>query len=39
MGQTGLFSKIAGRLTLQGLDIVDAKIYTTKPGTALDVQA
>ncbi len=33
----GLFSKIAGVLTLNGVDILEAEIYTWKNGIALDV--
>ena len=33
----GLFSKIAGTLTLGGFDILDAKVFTWRNGTALDI--
>jgi [protein-PII] uridylyltransferase len=33
----GLFSKIAGVLTLNGFDILDAKIFTWRNATALDI--
>jgi [protein-PII] uridylyltransferase len=33
----GLFSRLAGALTLSGASIVDAKIFTTSDGYALDV--
>lgn len=33
----GLFSKIAGVFTLNGLDILDVKVYTWRNNTALDV--
>ncbi len=34
---TGLFSKIAGVLTLNGVDILNAQIYTWQNGIALDI--
>jgi len=33
----GLFSKIAGVLSLHGINIIDAEIYTLPNGTALDI--
>ncbi len=33
----GLFARIAGVLTANGLNIIDADLYTTNDGTALDI--